>query len=498
MRSSHILGRRRNYLSTTYKDATLRTWWNLQKSKPVVHRLSWTALITFGSIPAASTRLVVPSCPRPSTQCIGGIKRPRYATHTWLTCLAEWVCNPQIRPFRKADGLQEDGPSRLIAPSSLVFYGKDWHEIGTKLSLQKLVWETTGIPINVLKFGDIKKVSVAQRMSWASKRQTTRAEDIAYCLMGLFGVNMPMLYGEGERAFERLQEEIMKTSDDHTLFAWTEPDNRRRITGGLLAESPAEFVGSGDIISSEPVLKSAPYSMTNKGLCIELPLFRINEELCFAILNCHRSSNADLLGIFLKKLSFGKQEYFARTFTELIDTISKEKIDESEQRTVYIIQKNVEEHRLQEQDLFRISLVMKLPRARDSSCDWKFYPNLKESRRLGDGCFQFAGRRTGVLGVLRPKHKENAKDFVVVLGHQEGLPWCDVVTDLENKGLAKIYDTYRGDTHVDRLDRIAKPLQAGMSVSVAVRKKGKEQKASEGHYDAEYAVHISVYVDSRD
>src|SRR5436305_4871678 len=98
-------------------------------------------------------------------------------------------------------------------------------------------------------------------MSWASKRQTTRVEDMAYCLMGLFGVNMPMLYGEGERAFGRLQEEIMKTSDDHTLFAWTEPkDKRRRFTRGLLADSPAEFIRSGDIIRSEPVRKGAPYS----------------------------------------------------------------------------------------------------------------------------------------------------------------------------------------------------------------------------------------------
>lgn len=55
-------------------------------------------------------------------------------------------------------------------------------------------------------------------MSWASKRQTTRVEDIAYSVMGLFGVNLPMLYGEGERAFIRLQEEIMRASDDHTIF----------------------------------------------------------------------------------------------------------------------------------------------------------------------------------------------------------------------------------------------------------------------------------------
>lgn len=64
-------------------------------------------------------------------------------------------------------------------------------------------------------------VSVAKRMSWAADRVTTKAEDMAYCLMGLFNVSMPLLYGEGGRkAFVRLQEEIMKDSDGQSLFAW--------------------------------------------------------------------------------------------------------------------------------------------------------------------------------------------------------------------------------------------------------------------------------------
>src|SRR5262249_40387356 len=154
-----------------------------------------------------------------------------------------------------------------------------------------------------------------------------------------------------------------------------------------------------------------------------LPLFRITDQLHLAILNCHRSSDVDLLAIFLKQLSSSKEEYFARTHADEIIPISKTKVDESEQRTVYIIPKSVEEPRLREQGLFRVSLVMKQPGARDSSYDWKFYPILKESRALGGGCFQFVGRRTGVLAVLGSKHQKIAKDFVVVLGHQDGLPW---------------------------------------------------------------------------
>ena len=100
-------------------------------------------------------------------------------------------------------------------------------------------------------------MSVAARMSWASTRQTTRVEDEAYCLFGLFGINLPALYGEGRNAFYRLQEEIMRTSVDTSLFSWGIinpvndedivrdccdcPDDREHY---LLASSPAEFCPS--------------------------------------------------------------------------------------------------------------------------------------------------------------------------------------------------------------------------------------------------------------
>ena len=71
---------------------------------------------------------------------------------------------------------------------------------------------------------DINSASVAQKMSWASKRTTTRLEDMAYSLMGIFDVNMPLLYGEGQKAFIRLQHEIVRVSDDESIFAWTDSD----------------------------------------------------------------------------------------------------------------------------------------------------------------------------------------------------------------------------------------------------------------------------------
>lgn len=79
---------------------------------------------------------------------------------------------------------------------------------------------------------------VAQRMSWAPHRQTTREEDQAYCLLGLFNVYMPLVYGEGSKAFSRLQEEIMKISNDASIFIWSGHSSE---TCGMLARSPARF-----------------------------------------------------------------------------------------------------------------------------------------------------------------------------------------------------------------------------------------------------------------
>jgi hypothetical protein len=92
-------------------------------------------------------------------------------------------------------------------------------------------------------------------MYWASKRRTTRKEDEAYCLMGLFGVNMPLLYGEGNKAFIRLQQEIARTTDDQSILAWyccwAPPRSAYHYESiGLdscCAPSPSCFAMSGDI-----------------------------------------------------------------------------------------------------------------------------------------------------------------------------------------------------------------------------------------------------------
>jgi heterokaryon incompatibility protein (HET) len=194
------------------------------------------------------------------------------------------------RWFTRGWTLQE-----LIAPHKVLFFCSDWTEIGTREAISDIIAEITGIDESILKGRDFHQASIAKRMSWASGRKTTRMEDMAYCLFGLFSVNMPLLYGEGERAFLRLQEEIMKTSDDESIFAWSisAADSAEPLLTGLLARSPAEFAHSGNIIPLSRPKSSEPYSMTNKGLRIQLPLLAdsLDPHNYVALLSCQIKDN---------------------------------------------------------------------------------------------------------------------------------------------------------------------------------------------------------------
>lgn len=176
------------------------------------------------------------------------------------------------RWFTRGWTLQE-----LLAPKEVVFYSREWIEMGSKEDLATTISEITGIDPEALGTLNITRFSIAERMSWASSRVTTRQEDIAYCLLGLFAVNMALLYGEGERAFIRLEEEIIKNSDDHSIFAWTSLGEAPPTNSGLLAMSPLQFKHSRGVTPYEgESSKSRPYRMTNKGLSITINVVRGN------------------------------------------------------------------------------------------------------------------------------------------------------------------------------------------------------------------------------
>jgi hypothetical protein len=130
----------------------------------------------------------------------------------------------------------------LLAPVNLQFYDQHWVSIGSRAELRAAITRITDIPSVTLYLGlnaQNDKFCAASKFSWAARRQTTRVEDIAYCLLGLFQVSMPLIYGEGARAFHRLQEAILHNSADLTVFAWSTPSHG--LYDNYFAPSPQYF-----------------------------------------------------------------------------------------------------------------------------------------------------------------------------------------------------------------------------------------------------------------
>src|SRR6202030_1108708 len=112
------------------------------------------------------------------------------------------------RWFTRGWTLQE-----LVAPAIVEFFSEEGKQLGNKKSLERHIHEATGIPVRALQGSSLSDFSIPERMSWVEKRETTRKEDKAYSLLGIFDVYMPLIYGEGrENAFKRLREEIDKSS----------------------------------------------------------------------------------------------------------------------------------------------------------------------------------------------------------------------------------------------------------------------------------------------
>ncbi|KAL6787490.1 HET domain-containing protein [Trichoderma sp. SZMC 28012] len=108
------------------------------------------------------------------------------------------------RWFTRGWTLQE-----LLAPATVEFYSSECARLGSKESLLREIYEITEIPIDVLRGRRLSQISIDKRMAWSEKRSTTYPEDKAYSLLGIFGVYIPLIYGEGQNnAFARLRRAI--------------------------------------------------------------------------------------------------------------------------------------------------------------------------------------------------------------------------------------------------------------------------------------------------
>ncbi|KAK4183351.1 hypothetical protein QBC35DRAFT_114727 [Podospora australis] len=237
-----------------------------------------------------------------------------------------WSGITSCRWFTRGWTLQE-----LIAPGSLVFFDSSWAARGTRQSRASEICATTNIDQRILRRdksddvrGMLEEISVARRMSWASGRETTRIEDQAYCLLGLFDINMPMLYGEGPKAFARLQQEIIETTDDCSVLAWgfrsSLPSSRLSSTNLLIqllppdplsifAQSPAQFAYAANWAPGRVDEFNRPaFALGQRGITISLPIVDDpvvgNSHIKYAIIGCTYVNPPHFLALPLIKATY--------------------------------------------------------------------------------------------------------------------------------------------------------------------------------------------------
>ena len=155
-------------------------------------------------------------------------------------------------------------------PGRYIYYREDLSQAVSQITSVDLTYLNGSVALD--------EASVACRFSWAASRETTREEDQAYCLLGLFGVNMPLLYGEGSKAFLRLQQEIIKVSCDESIFAWTA--ERDRWNGdstehGIMAKNLRHFKNSAHVCRTG-LRPDRPYSITNIGLEMNVKRYKLD------------------------------------------------------------------------------------------------------------------------------------------------------------------------------------------------------------------------------
>ncbi|KAI5993088.1 heterokaryon incompatibility protein-domain-containing protein [Pisolithus orientalis] len=226
----------------------------------------------------------------------------------------------------------------LIAPEDVHFFNRNWEFVTRKRKCARTLKVITRISVDALEKGlSWSYPSVAQIMSWAADRRTTREEDRAYSLLGLFGVYMPLLYGEGKNAFLRLQLEVIRMTNDQSIFAWGWTRNAG-MAHSFLANDPSHFRDCSSVIRMSPSdfmvaleksssrklreLASAEerfqtFTVTNHGIEIWLPLKHEScsgdSEFFSAILACcDARAQSGPVTIIIEQFRSNRSRYFGR------------------------------------------------------------------------------------------------------------------------------------------------------------------------------------------
>ena len=357
----------------------------------------------------------------------------------------------------------------------VIFYDRGWREIGTKSSLTLQISIATGISSG--QMADPQSANIAAKMSWASKRQTSRVEDVAYSLLGIFDVNMPLLYGEGNNAFMRLQHELIAArSDDESIYAW-----KHDVPGpsGMLAHSPVVFMDSGDIINLVCLDESeGPPSVKGNLLVMDgiSPIRNRIEDVKprSVTLNCAWQANpSEPLGIRLVK---GYKGYYMRAEPGIFLKCEYPRNTKQPTRPGF----------------YNSSLEILLDYPYTKATHFKPHhfhvhlPLLKEGFRLSNqflsdysrfwwdgGCWHTTIVNAQYVGVMI-FIGDTGEEFLLILAVRDNLPCVDVVVshDTQTWSLEEITEWYndRRDSKIGGLDELFKPLQGENHVFVTLRK----------------------------
>ncbi|KAK7462449.1 hypothetical protein VKT23_008048 [Stygiomarasmius scandens] len=348
----------------------------------------------------------------------------------------------------------------LLAPSHVVFLDKGWNEIGTRWSLRDAISAITSIPVQVFWGTSIETFSIAQRMSWAAYRETTKPEDQAYSLMGIFGVSMPPLYGEGfEKAFMRLQQEIIKYSGDRSIFAWISDNSWQ--PRGLFARSPYEFRASGKVTisDSDAIGNKSPFSFGNNGLHIHLPLEPTDESgVSLASLNCRTESDGSYISVYLRSQG---GHYVRDRADQLVLTSTSPSLENVQELVV----KGEVSHKVRRKqpESDPVLYIELLPSAENSFA-------LQECR--GTSFYNHTVTLREHTGAsLRYRSQDGTMEFCVLMHYDSELMVAfHLITDrndpnLKITGLADVYWPCYAD-------RILEPLNSGGQISLAIQMTG--------------------------